>query len=843
MKDKIVDKNKKECYAEDKKDASGKIIEKGSYVNVIKTSKTDVVYKGYLYCSSCGQDGNCEEEMGVDEEKKPIVNITLPGNTGNALFDETTTIDLEYLAKGENALISSYSYKIYVDNTLKFNSGTKINGKKPVVNVHEPIFKYLPGKIKVVATITNSEGETKSYSKTKDYSDAIPPSCGRITYDGNYPLDAYDSSQTKTCGTQGYLWSNKTRHVWVVCNDIKGIGCSQPEFSKELLTEGAKDTVIIKDNNNSKKNNGEDQNCSVMKCIDRTTPKVTVNIYKSDKNGGKDGGATKSFVVDSVPEVKTNTKNETYSTWLNKANYPNGVIVEVVITDIAKIATAKSDIKSFSWYQNAKNQKENAIGATNSKVDLKDNIKTTSYTKTQRITDDGVRKQNIVVKDYADNITTYNLILKIDRTPPTVPKTNLKKWINANTRPKSGNGLADYTNNTWFSGKVYTYPSGSVDSPDVSGFKEYQYTTTGKTTNNKNQAAKERSVEAEGESTIVWRSCDNAGNCSNYNTKSTIKLDRTNPVCKTIYTGGTSGSNGWYVGGTVKATGHCSDQTGLSGCKEPTTHIQTVSSNSPDSSGTKKSIKIYDKANNSTTCNSTIKYDKSKPYCSFWVSDGGAYFTNYGDNGPSGVSSKSISPGTGLRATTYSGSIRDVAGNYSSCSTGTITVINANPYYTIRKHHCGFDHWSYYCTGGYSLYGSTTCRKYSYTIYGVYCSGTNTGCAGDMNCADAYLEGYGTSYSSCSEAESNARWNVGPYGGNVSCNACNSTSYYSYRDAHKLAIYSFTTSDTYKNTVCTSTSSFSCGSGTNGSNYYTCWHDGTYYCTSGTLIGGAYCRL
>ena len=671
LKDKIVDKNKIECYSEDKKDDSGKTIEKGSYVNVVKTGKTDLTYKGFLYCSSCGENGNCEEEMGVDEDQKPVVLITLPGNTGNTLFDETTTINLEYFAKGNNALISSYSYRIYVDGHLVFNSGTKINSKKATLKVQEPIYKYLPGVIKVVATITNTDGETKSFSKTKDYTDAIPPSCGKIKYDGNNPLAAYDSSQTKTCGTTGYLWSNKTRHVWVVCNDFKGIGCSQPEFSKELLTEGAKDSVIIKDNNNSKKTNGEDQSCSVMKCIDRTTPKITVKIYKSGTDGKKTGGATKTFTVDSVPEVKITTKNETYSTWLNKKNYPNGVIVEVEITDIAKIATAKSEIKSFSWYQNVKNQKENAIGETKSKVDLKDNIKTSTYTKTQRITDDGVRKQNIVVTDYAGNITTYNLILKIDRTPPTVPTTNMKKWKDNNTRPTSATGLANYPNDTWYSGKVYTYPSGSVDSPDVSGFKEYQYTTKGKTTNNTDKAAKERSIEAEGESTIVWRSCDNAGNCSNYNTKKTIKLDRTNPKCTVRNSGGTSGNNGWYRGGTVTATGYCSDQTGLSGCKAASTHIQTVRSNSPNSSGTKKTITIYDKANNSTTCNSTIKYDSSSPGCSIaksntYTTGGVTLSTSCWDNGPSGVSSCG---GThyGVRSSrTYN--VYDYAGNGNSCS-------------------------------------------------------------------------------------------------------------------------------------------------------------------------------
>ena len=592
LKDEIVDKNKGKCYTEDKKDASGKVVEKASYVNVIKTTNNDYAYKGYLYCESCGQDGNCEEETGLDLDNKPLVVITLPGNKDANLFEESSTIDLKYQAKGNNATVTSYSYKIFVNGKLIFNSGTKINGKKQELIIKEPIYNYVPGKVKVTATITNSEGETKSYSKTQDYSDSAAPSCGAIKYDGNYPLDAYKSGQSKTCGTTGYLWSNKTRHVWVVCNDFKGIGCSQPEFSKYLDTEGAKDEVIIKDNNDN-----TDPKCSVMKCIDRTTPKITVKIFKSDKNGNKTGGATKTFTVDSQPAIKTYTKNETYSKWLNKEDYQNGVIVEVTVTDVAVIATAKSDIKTFSWYQNTNNQRENNIGATNSRVNINNNITTTTYTQSQRITNDGVRKQVIKVTDKAGNSTTYNLILKIDRTPPNIPTTNLKKWKNNNTQPTNATGLSNYTNNTWYSGKVFTYPSGSTDSPNISGFKEYQYTTTGKTENKSDKVATNRNVEAQGVSYIKWRACDNAGNCSNYNTNSTIKLDRTKPNCSIKKTN-------TYTTTGVTLTTTCSDEhSGISVCEKVHNNVKSS-----------KEYTVKDLANNTNTCSKSV-YSKQRRTC------------------------------------------------------------------------------------------------------------------------------------------------------------------------------------------------------------------------------------
>lgn len=50
IKDKIVDKNKVECYAEDGTDKNGNAV-KGSYVTVIKTSQTD------YSCSSIMRNG------------------------------------------------------------------------------------------------------------------------------------------------------------------------------------------------------------------------------------------------------------------------------------------------------------------------------------------------------------------------------------------------------------------------------------------------------------------------------------------------------------------------------------------------------------------------------------------------------------------------------------------------------------------------------------------------------------------------------------------------------------------------------------------------------------------
>ena len=734
LKDEIVDKDKNPCDPVK------------SYVNVVKTSKSDYAYRGYLNCKSCeDKSGYCYKE--TDINNPPTIVITLPNNKDNDLFNESKTIDFLMNANGDNAKVSSYSYKIFVNNALRFNSGTKINGKRETVEVHEPIYKYLPGNVKVVATITNSDGDTRSYSKSQDYSDAHEPSCGGIKYDGSNTMGAYKTGDDVKCGTSKYKWiNNGKRHVWVECNDLKGIGCSQMEFSKVLESEGATDKVVVKDSN------GKTHDCYVLNCIDKTTPKIVVKIYKAKSNGTKDGNATKTFTVNSQKGKTSYTQNDTYNTWINGINYPNGVIVEVTTNDTSDISNGTSEVKTIKWYQNAVNQKEKSIGAIDQKVDENNNINKKTYTKSQFIKNDGVRKQVITVKDNAGNVVTYNLILKIDRTAPPkptvslylensdtstststkytsntwknkyvwvntnhpidkpdvsewktnqytttgvhgsnsnkngndvhinkegtstikfrscdnagncslytnnstikldrtikVPSTKLFKWKNNNTTPTSSSGLSSYSDNTWYSGKVFTYPTGSEETGDVSGLKEYQYTTTGKTSNKTNQSSKYRNIEAQGTSYIKWRAVDNAGNISKYNSSSTVKLDRTAPPVPTTNmkkwssnnepsspNGLSNYSNNTWLSGRVYTYPSGSNETGdVSGLKEYQYTTTGTTSNKSNKAASERNIKAEgtsyiiwracDNADNCTAYNakSTIKLDRTNPIAKYSIS-------------------------------------------------------------------------------------------------------------------------------------------------------------------------------------------------------------------------------
>ncbi len=170
----------------------------------------------------------------------------------------------------------------------------------------------------------------------------------------------------------------------------------------------------------------------------------------------------------------------------------------------------------------------------------------------ESISGEGKRKIKVVVYDDAGNSRECfgNNSYWIDKTAPSVPTVNLYNWkSNSSENPTSSSGLSKYTSGTWTKLKVFTQPSSSTDS--LSGVDHYEFTTTGATTNLTNHTQSYRNIEAEGKSTIKWRACDKAGNCSNYSSVASINQDRTPPYHdKTFVKDGSCERN---VNGTVYA--------------------------------------------------------------------------------------------------------------------------------------------------------------------------------------------------------------------------------------------------------------------------------------------------
>lgn len=115
----------------------------------------------------------------------------------------------------------------------------------------------------------------------------------------------------------------------------------------------------------------------------------------------------------------------------------------------------------------------------------------------------------------------------VDIDPPTTP--TLKGYKKSSSDDvTSVSGLTEHPSNTWYSGWLVLLASGSTDN---SGSVTYYYTVTGASTNTTDSASSTgtRNVDAQGESTIKVKACDEAGNCSS-TVEYKAKLDRTKPT-------------------------------------------------------------------------------------------------------------------------------------------------------------------------------------------------------------------------------------------------------------------------------------------------------------------------
>ena len=373
IKETIVDQNKVPCYTKDQ-EVNGKKV-KGSRVDIYKSSKTDYKYIGHLECSACVDDNATEEGYSCSEknkEDKPKIAISMDKldavSEGNNIYADSKkiTITMDAVDKTNDGYdktvkISSYSYKIYVDGLVKYNSGLRINNKKDQIKIEDKINKYIPGKVTVKVTVTNTLGQTVTKSKSEDYRDAQIPACSSVTYEGPNKMKNYEYSTSLSslvCGTPNdYKWVGlntipSSIQAWVLCNDEYGVGCAQHEYSVNMVKEGTSETVNMKDKE------GNPRTCTIKKCIDKTTPKIVVKV--------KNGSSTKyTYTKDPSTTNGKYTTSDKNTVWLNKANFPNGVTVEVTVSD------ALSNLKSYTWKQNDKNKKENQEGDATNTVETK----------------------------------------------------------------------------------------------------------------------------------------------------------------------------------------------------------------------------------------------------------------------------------------------------------------------------------------------------------------------------------------------------------------------------------------------------------------------------------------
>ena len=344
-----------------------------------------------------------------------------------------------------------------------------------------------------------------------------------------------------------------------------------------------------------------------------------------------------------------------------------------------------------------------------------------SEDQTIELSDEGTHQLRAVVYDqYGNTCTSTSSSYTIDKTPPTLSVV-LKKKSSKTDLGETANisSLADYTNNTWYSGYVVLRGSCS----DNRGSCTVSYQVTGASTNTDGYVNKTtRNINAEGTSTVTYRVTDTAGNVT---TRSyTIKLDRTAPSCPTLTS---SIAQKTWTNQNVSFTFDFDNDTdkwqwytGSAGKSWTDWGEKPISTTSVSISGEgKRTIKVglYDEAGNYRECFDGNQYyiDKTKPVLTYSVTqssdsskgvsgnskDGNVSknFTSLGNairkfsatDSASGISTYQYNSGSGWKTETKYSSytvksnnnasyrVRDKAGNYSNTVTLNITIQDPDP--------------------------------------------------------------------------------------------------------------------------------------------------------------------
>ena len=476
-----------------------------TYVQIFKYGQNKYTYTTYLECP------NYNSRKVVKEEYTPAIDIKFikTQQDSEEQMNDIKVAKAEITIKGSsdaNLKLLSYNYIVYKDGSEVISSGSIEANYKEKITIKLDLNKYTPGTIKIKVGATNINGFSQTETKSTDYADTQPPTC--IIKDE----DKQENPKP---------WINQARKITVGCDDGNGSGCTRSEYTKTFNNSTNIGIITIKDEA------GNTTNCKVSVNVDKAKPTITIKAYQRTSTGGKTGSAVATVKVNNKTSTATmDTYSNTTNKWLNKADYPYGVYYEVTYSDNLALATRQ-------WNYNALNltssdPKVNTITSGQGAV----SISGTSGSQDVSLSGEGYRKAYYEVKDQAGNTSRINITAPIDRTAPVSPSINMYKWASNGTRPTSPTGLTIYENNTWSNKSVYTTASGSTDT--TSGLDTYQYTTTGATANDTSKTGQTRSIEAEGTSTIKYRACDKAGNCSAYTAAKTIKLDKTAPTTPTV---------------------------------------------------------------------------------------------------------------------------------------------------------------------------------------------------------------------------------------------------------------------------------------------------------------------
>ena len=682
---------------EDVKDQYGKSCMKKSFVRVYKLDEKEYSYRTYLYC------GDVEVPPEVEVPRPEIVNFKFNGYGANGKFTNVKNASFSFKIKGSHddttIGVYSYSYTIYAKSseedsakyTEVYYSGDIKAGYEPSIEIVSKVLSsyfdvtgYNAIRINISA-VNEQGGKVEFSSDAGSFQDTDKPLCGLITGQALSDED-WVNKTTFNSGT----YKNNYRRITVACNDDFGSGCKRDNFTVSWPND-TQDSVSGIDYSYGARwsyvtlsDNARDTNstrCYVRANVDVKAPEVRVTVYKAKADGSRDGKVAELVVRDDGKRTSVlpsgTLKQDQYlnvvgadaEKWLNKENYPYGVVIDANVEDNlylysyewavnnAYVAGGSSNatISGTASVQNANTEGGTASTGTFESTGMTDNPTNDTQLATAEhgvqtgsinglvLKREGKRYGRLTVCDKAKNCTTVHIYANIDRTPPLVPTASYEK-LTSHT-PYTAATASDYLATTkWSNEYVRPYISGQREDRQtenssvqvsLSGWDHFTYSY--KRQNGKNNsgltwaAAKTGDVynpfggttqygfdiKDQGTHKVAFRSCDKAGNCSSYSEEDYPKVDTVKPTCgvAAAYTG-TTGPNsaGWLKSGESVTLSHtCADEDSKfsSGCNASDYHNQQTYNFNSDINTSKAGANGYNSvygANDNTAGGHVVDY-------------------------------------------------------------------------------------------------------------------------------------------------------------------------------------------------------------------------------------------
>ena len=423
-----------------------------SYVDTKKESQTKYTYEAHI----------CEEKASSQGTDIPVptIEIDFLDASGRNLATDNSVIENvsearfvisysggervidEATGKKEKIAIEGYSYSVLVDpsggNNLKeeYSSGTLSANYATdiVVNRDNNLVDYIDvtgsTTVAIRATVRNIEGgvfqviqyagaEPNSTFTGVNYHDSKKPECVTSKTVG----EAKDDEDWINCNTD----PNTERKITVVCSDGSGSGCVRSTFTKTWAGDESYeyDNIVIRDNA------GNVENCRVHVNVDRKRPIINIDAFPKSgadvpmKNSSSvlTGTKTTKNSSDGTVTIRTDQYTNLYNGYMNKKNYPNGVIYKVDLSDSLSLSTwtweVNGDIETVTSKDSPNYEVVSSTGpeATSGSCTGENSKNCSFYVK---LFNNGYRKGVLTVTDKAGNTAKYTIYADINREVPKI---------------------------------------------------------------------------------------------------------------------------------------------------------------------------------------------------------------------------------------------------------------------------------------------------------------------------------------------------------------------------------------------------------------------------------------